>query len=97
MIIGNSRALGKLTEAFREKYPEEDNIYVTGTPNIEILLAEPMHFGWYTPPILTESQLTLLQGGLSLGSFGYVLYNDWWGEDTLFDVTLVFEAMIGAL
>jgi hypothetical protein len=98
VIIGAEKALGNLTADFRAIYPRERNTYVEGTPNIELLLADPQHFGWYRPPVITEVQLNLLQGGLGLANFAYVIfYNEWWGEDAIFDATLVLEATVGAV
>ena len=98
VIIGDTKALGKLTADFRFIYSEEKNHYVIGTPNIEILLSDPTHFGWYRPPIITETQLNLLQGGLGLGNFAYVgFYQEWWGVETIFDATLVLEAAVGVV
>jgi len=96
VIIGDSRALGNLTAEFQQFYSEDVHIYVIGTPNIDILLDEPLHFGWYAPPFITETQLNYLQGGLGLLNFAYVVFfNQWWGKDTVFDVTLVLEATVG--
>lgn len=97
VVIGDSAALGGLTADFRLEYPEDTNIYVTGSPNMDTLLAEPRHFGWFKPPLLTQSEIALIQGVLDLGSFAYVMALDWWGWSTLFDITMVLEATIGAV